>query len=202
MSLPTWMVLWFHCRLTSWPSIDTWKPTPSPDFPRLFTAPTFTSVIVPHYEITRFRANITIMSPSTTIYIISPASFNIDLDITEEPVTPVSIDSTASEWPSHYLYHWPVSVQMIVREKGGVIGSFLTSCSQAKHPYALLNQDEVVGHAPPLSCHQSSTTQERPTVPLLLQSCNPAVGISHVFLYRVPKVWHFQSSQKLLHLVP
>lgn len=31
---------------------------------------------------------------------------------------------------------------------------------------------------------------------------NPAVGISHVFLYRGPKVWHFQWSKKLLHLVP
>jgi len=46
---------------------------------------------------------------------------------------------------------------MIMREKGGVIGSFLTSCSQAKHPCELLNQDEVVGHAPPLSYHLSST---------------------------------------------
>lgn len=44
-----------------------------------------------------------------------------------------------------------------MREKGGVTGSFLTSCSQAKHPCEWLNQDEVVGCAPPLSYHQSST---------------------------------------------
>lgn len=66
----------------------TWKPTPSPDFPGHFTTPTVTAVIVFCYEITRFSANITITSPSTIIYVISPASFNITLNITEVPVTP------------------------------------------------------------------------------------------------------------------
>lgn len=44
-----------------------------------------------------------------------------------------------------------------MREKGGVTGSFLTSCSQAKHPCEWLNQDEVAGCAPPLSYLQSGT---------------------------------------------
>ena len=68
-------------------TIDAWKPTPSPDFPSHFTSPTITSVIAPYYEITRFSPNITIMSPSTIINVISPASFNITINITEVPVT-------------------------------------------------------------------------------------------------------------------
>lgn len=68
-------------------TINTWKPAPSPDFPSYFTTPIITSVIVPYYEITRFSANITITSPFTTIYVISPASFNVTLNIMEVPVT-------------------------------------------------------------------------------------------------------------------
>ena len=64
-------------------TIDRWKPSPSPDF----TTPTIIIVIVPYYRITRFSASNAMMSPSTTVYVIGPASFNIILNTTEVPVT-------------------------------------------------------------------------------------------------------------------
>lgn len=75
-------------------TMNTSKPALSPDPPSNFTTPTITSVIVPYYEIT--SANITIMSPSASICVTSPASFSFTLHCTCN-YTAGSSDSTAAE---------------------------------------------------------------------------------------------------------
>lgn len=110
------------------------------------------------------------MSPSTTIYVISPVSFDISLNITE-----VHIILLQQVWiqqlPNDHTYELISSCFMIIpllvsltristddhEGMGDVIGSFLTNCSQAKNPRELLNQDDMVGHAPPLSYLQRSS---------------------------------------------
>lgn len=77
MPLPTWLLLWFHCRLTSWPQI--------PLIPQSQFQARMSSVISPLLQLCpdcpllwnhRFSANITLTSSSASSYVISAASFH------------------------------------------------------------------------------------------------------------------------------
>lgn len=100
----------------------------------------------------------------------SVISFDISLNVTEVRVIllqQVWIQQLLNDHPYEPISPCFIIIPLLVsltristddhEEIGDVIGSFLTNCFQAKNPHELLNQDDVVGRAPPLSYLQSSS---------------------------------------------